>query len=204
MLVLEKINNNKMILGTSLGTFILNKYLKNNDKLSLIFSLLCSFYGIYCKIIKNIDSTHNVIEFMLGYFIVDILNAKNIYIFHHCLSIYLLYIVRHYIKDEYKMLLNYVPFLEISSIFLSLKTMNIFKKNSRKDNINSILFALSFIIFRTFICSKTFYDLTFYLSDDLNYYMNILTKILCYCLIGLQQFWSFKIVNKIYRTIKKN
>ena len=139
--------------------FFLPSYLylfKYNQELArLYFYILLSgiaFYEVINKkmyLFDNLESNHYIYNYVgdqcrsivFQYFIVDIFFTENkVMFFHHCLILFAIFL--SFINNEGYYLTIYLSLNEISTIFLSLKILNIYK------NISNILFMFNFFIFR--------------------------------------------------------
>jgi hypothetical protein len=187
-----------------IGFFNLNKKLKNPDRcvkyISLFHSIISSIGGVLYLLNYISKETHYIsVMFSLGYVIYDLLiysifkelkYERNITYFHHSLFLFGIFL---YPSNPY--IYSRLIISELSTIPLNLRWIAKFNNQQKKKYIYSILFYVSFFLFRIINCTHLF----FLIEKDIILYLMVIFLILNYYWFYLM---NLKLI-KIYFTKKQ-
>lgn len=160
--------------------------------------LFFDFFGYNRLIIYNYYGWWFSIFYFIIDLIIEISNFNYIYILHHsvCLTLLLLKLIW---KDEvmYSNFMNLGLTMEVSNIFLNLRPL--LKGNKEKENINNILFVISWFITRIFYSIPMTIYLVYFKKVDGG--QPFLISIAIFAVVILHLYWGFLILKKVYQQI---
>lgn len=174
-----------MIVSMFMGFTSLNKFFP--ILLNMSENMFDNDYDVY-------DSIDNISVFV-GYIVHDLIFNKpsRTYIFHHVLCLLPIIIFSIYEYSKGMMVGEILLIAEISTIFLSMKTFMKYITGSEAKIVN-IMFAVTFVIFRTLMIPYILGCIYFKMGSDI---LAMYTFISVFVLAILNIIWSYVICKKI-------
>lgn len=198
----------------------------NLEKKQSIYGIFQDIYTlVYCIVIISISIYNlyngiNIINWKIDLFsyiyfiltgIINIYYLEYNFILHHIICIGLIWIGNYNQNLDYYLLLSKCYLAEFSNIFLSgknilrkLRNIGIIK-TKHYENINDILFAITYFVVRMFYLLP--YTLTYLYfnqksNSKFNYFEFILINVILMAILNI--YWGYLIVKKILLSTNKN